>query len=164
MLSQKMEKALNDQVNAEFYSSYLYLAMSAWFTEQNLTGMARWMSLQAQEEWAHGMKIFNFILERGGSVALGAIDEPPAEFESPLAIFEAAYAHEQKVTKLINDLADTADAENDKATGIMLQWFISEQVEEEASAEEIVEKLKLIKDSPNALFMMDSVLGRRGGE
>ncbi len=164
MLSPKMEKALNDQITAEFYSSYLYLSMSAWFASENLMGMAHWMGLQAKEEWGHGMKIYDFVLERGGTVTLGAIDAPPAEFKSPLAIFEAAYGHEQKVTGLINDLADTAAEENDKATAIMLQWFISEQVEEEASALEIVEKLKLIQDSPNGLFMMDSVLGRRGSD
>jgi ferritin len=164
MLLKKMEKALSGQINAEFYSSYLYMSMSVWFTSQNLTGMAKWMTVQAREEWVHGMKIHDFLLERGGRVTLGAVAAPPADFTSPLAVFQAAYKHEQKVTGLIGDLVDLAKAENDHATGVFLQWFVSEQVEEEANAGRIVAKLEQVKDSPQGLFMMDAVLGKRGGE
>ncbi len=165
MLSKKMEKALNDQINAEFYSSYLYLSMSAWFTDQNLRGMARWMGLQAREEWGHGMKIFDYVQEAGGTVKLAALEAPPTTFKSPLAIFQAALKHERKVTTLIDKLADTAAAEKDKATGIFLQWFITEQVEEEANATEIVARLEMVEGgAPHALMMIDSTLGRRGEE
>jgi len=161
MLSKKMLDALNKQVNAELYSSYLYQAMSAHFSAENLKGMARWMALQAQEEHGHAMKIYNFILERGSRVALAAIDAPPASWKSPLAAFEAAYKHEVQVTKAIDGLVKLARAENDNATEVMLQWFVTEQVEEEAQTSEIVQSLKLIGDSPGPLFMYDSVLGRR---
>jgi ferritin len=126
--------------------------------------MARWMAEQAREEWGHGMKIHDFILERGGRVRLQAVEAPPAEFDSPLAIFQAALKHEQKVTGLIGGLVDQAKAENDHATGIFLQGFVSEQVEEEATAGQIVAKLDQIKDSPQGLFMMDALLGKRGAD
>lgn len=164
MLSEKMEEALNEQVNAELYSAYIYLSMAAYFRKTNLPGFARWMELQAQEEVGHAMKIYAFIDERGGAVALKAIDGPPTEWGSPLEAFEAAYGHEQKVTGMINDLVDLADEVDDKAAGAFLQWFVTEQVEEEASAHEIVQKLKLIGDQAGPLFMLDNVMGRRGGE
>ena len=164
MLSKKMQDALNRQINAELYSSYLYLSMAAHFEAANLKGFARWMRVQAQEETAHGMKIYDFVLARGGKVTLTAIDAPKTEWASPLAAFKDVYAHEQKVTALIDGLVDVARKETDNAAEVFLHWFVGEQVEEEANASEIVEKLKRIKESANGLFMLDSVLGKRGGE
>ncbi|PIE35981.1 ferritin [candidate division KSB3 bacterium] len=161
MLSPKMEAALNKQINAEFYSSYLYLSMSADFSAKNLNGFANWMNVQAQEELTHGMKIYNYINEQGGKVLLTAIEAPQTEWDSPLASFEAAYVHEQHVTTLINNLADIAADERDHATGIFLQWFITEQIEEENTASDIVEKLKMIGDHPQGIFMIDRELGAR---
>ncbi len=161
MISEKMIDTLNNQVNAELYSAYIYLSMSAYFESVNLKGFAHWMRLQAQEEVIHGMKIYDFISERGGRVMLRSVDSPPTEWDSPLAAFEGAYAHEQKMTKMINDLANLAISEGDHATNNFLQWFISEQVEEEASANDIVQKLKLVGGSPQGLFMVDHELGQR---
>ena len=161
MISKKMEAALNKQINAEFYSSYLYLSMAADFEAKNLEGFANWMKVQAQEEWGHGMRIYNYVNEQQGRVLLEAIDAPQAEWDSPLAMFEAAYKHEQHVTSLIHNLASLANEEKDYATGIFLQWFVSEQVEEEAHAVSIVEKLKMIKESPQGLMMLDRALGER---
>jgi ferritin len=161
MLSSKMEKALNGQINAELYSSYLYLSMAACFEAANFAGMAQWMRAQAEEEKMHAMKFFDFIVDRGGRVTLTAIDAPETEWDSPLAAFEAAYAHEQKVTGLINDLVKLARSENDAATDTFLQWFVTEQVEEEKNADGIVQKLKMVKDAPHGLLMMDSELGQR---
>jgi ferritin len=161
MLNEKVEKALNNQLNAELYSSYLYLSMAAYFQSINLSGFANWMDVQAKEEWAHGMKFYDFINERGGRVTLQAIDAPPSEWDSPLAVFEAVFGHEQKVTGLINELVELALEERDHATGIFLQWFVTEQVEEEDSANEIVQKIKLMGDARGALFMLDRELGQR---
>ncbi len=161
MLKKKMLKALNDQITAEMFSSYLYLSMEAYFQSLSLTGFAGWMRAQVQEELMHGMKFYDFINERGGKVTLEAIDKPESSWASPFAAFEAILAHEQHVTSLINDLVDLAISEKDHATNIFLQWFVSEQVEEEASASEVVEKLKLVKDNPSGLFMMDAELGKR---
>jgi ferritin len=161
MLSKTMEKALNEQVNAEFYSSYLYLSMSAYFQNLNLSGFASWMKAQAQEELFHAMKFYNFVHERGGKVVLQAIEAPPTEWESPLAAFEAALAHEQKVTGLINDLVNLAIEEKDHATNNFLQWFVSEQVEEEDSVGEVVNKIKLIGQASGGLFMLDRDLAQR---
>jgi len=162
VISKKVQDALNGQINAELYSEYMYLSMSAWFESENLKGMAHWMALQAQEEHAHAMKFFKFIIERGGQVALKAIDAPPAQWDSPLAAFQAVSEHEQKVTGLINKLADLAEKEGDRATAVLLQWFITEQVEEEASAAQIVRNLEMIGEQTGPLFMFDSVLGQRG--
>jgi len=162
MLSKKMEEALNKQVNAELFSSYLYLAMAADFEAKNLPGFAHWLKLQAQEENGHAMKFYEYINDRRGRVTLGAIAAPPAEWDSPLAAFEAVLAHEGKVTGLINGLVELADAENDVATGIMLQWFVSEQVEEEKSADAIVQQLKMIGDRTQGLLMLDRALAQRG--
>jgi ferritin len=164
MLSEKMEAALNEQVNAELYSAYIYLSMAGYFRKMNLPGFAHWMEVQAQEEVGHAMKIYGFIDERGGAVALKAVDGPPTEWASPLEAFQAAYGHEQKVTGMINDLVDLADEVDDKAARAFLQWFVTEQVEEEASADEVVQKLKLVGDQPGPLFMLDNVMGRRGSE
>jgi ferritin len=161
MISKKMEEALNEQVNAEMYSAYMYLSMEAYFKSQNLNGFANWMRAQAQEEMMHAIKIYDFINERGGKVTLKAIDGPPTEWESPLAVFEAVYAHEQKVTGLINGLVDLAIKEKDHATNTFLQWFVNEQVEEEASADEVVQQLKMMKDAPGGMFMLNRELGQR---
>lgn len=161
MLSKKMEQALNKQVNAELYSAYLYLSMDAYFRSQNLNGFANWMRVQMQEEQTHGMKIYDFIAERGGRVTLKAIDEPPTDWDSPLAVFEAVCEHERKVTGLIGGLVDLAMKEKDHATNSFLQWFVDEQVEEEASADLIREKLKMLKSSAGGLFMLDHELGKR---
>jgi len=161
MLKERIEKALNDQVNAEVFSAYLYLSMSASFSEMNFSGFAQWMKVQATEEMVHAMKIYDFIIERGGRVTLTQIDTPETVWESPLAAFEAAYKHEQYVTSRINDLVDIAIEEKDHASNIFLQWFVTEQVEEEASADEIVQKLKLVGNQGNAIFMLDRELGAR---
>ena len=161
MVSEAMQTALNDQIQKEFHSAYIYLSMSAYFEAQNLAGAAHWMRHQAEEEQAHAMKIFEFVSDRGGRVVLQAIGEPPAGFASPLAVFEAAYAHEQKVTKSIHDLYALAVKENDYPTQVMLQWFIGEQVEEEKNASDIVAQLKMVGDSPAAMFMIDRQLGSR---
>lgn len=161
MISKKMEDALNGQVNAELYSAYLYLSMESYFKSQNLMGFANWMRVQTQEEMMHVMKIYDFIDERGGRVLLKAIDGPPTEWESPLTVFEAAYIHEQKVSALINDLVDLAIKEKDHATNSFLQWFVNEQVEEEASADQVVQQLKMVADAPGGIFLLDRELGQR---
>ncbi len=161
MLNKEMEKALNAQVNAEMYSAYLYLSMSAYFQSKSLSGFASWMHVQAQEEMVHAMKLYGFINERGGRVILELIEAPPTEWESPLATLEAVYEHEQKVTGLINELVELALEKHDHATNIFLQWFVSEQVEEEDSANDVVEKIKLMGDARGGLFMLDRELGQR---
>lgn len=161
MFSSAMEKAINDQIQKELYSAYVYLSMAAYFEANNLTGAASWMRLQHQEEQLHAMKFFDFIHDRGGRVVLQAIQQPPTDFASPLAVFEAALAHEQKVSKSIHDLYALAIGENDYPTQAMLQWFINEQVEEERNASAIVAQLKMIGDSPAGLFMIDQQLGAR---
>jgi len=161
MLSKKMEKAINQQINAEFYSSYLYLAMATYFESISLGGFSNWMRQQVQEELFHAMKMFDFVCERGGRVILEAIDKPPSKWKSPLDAFENVLSHEQKVTGLINDLVNLALDERDHATNIFLQWFVSEQVEEEATAGTLVDKLKLIGKDANGLFMLDTELGQR---
>lgn len=160
-MKQKIEEALNEQLNAEFYSGYLYLSMSAWFQARNLGGFSTWMRVQAQEELAHAMKFHDFILERGGRVNLKPIEGPKTEWESPLSAFEDAYAHEQKVTGLINDLVDLAQEERDHASQIFLHWFVTEQVEEEDNASEVVEKIKLVGDAAGGMFMLDREMGQR---
>ncbi len=161
MLSDKMQDALNGQIVAETYSAYLYWSMAAYFESVNLSGFARWMKAQAQEELVHAAKFFDFVVERGGRVTLDAIDAPPTEWDSPLAAFEHAYEHEQKVTGLINNLVDMAVAQRDHATRNFLDWFVDEQVEEEASADGVVQKLRLIGDAPGGLFMLNQELGQR---
>jgi ferritin len=161
MLSPKIQDALNSQINAELYSSYLYLSMSAYCDSQNLAGMASWMRIQAQEEHAHAMKFFDFVNERDGRVLLAQIEAPKTEWTSPLDVFEETLAHEQKVTGLINGLVDLSLEEKDHASNTFLQWFVTEQVEEESTAKTIVDKLKLIGDNPVALYMLDGELGQR---
>lgn len=162
MINKKVEEAINNQINAEMFSSYLYKAMSAYFADLNLTGMAAWMDVQAQEEMTHALKFYDYIIERGGRVKLMAIEEPAFEWGSPIEAFKAAYEHEQYITGRINDLTDLAIQEKDHATMIMLQWFVTEQVEEEASVSEIVGKMEMIADSKHGIYMLDKELGGRG--
>ncbi len=161
MISERMQEALNGQLNAELYSSYLYLSMAAYFQGLNMGGFANWMRVQVQEEDLHAMKFYNFINERGGRVVLKAIDGPPAGWDSPLAAFEAVLEHEQKVTGLINELVELALAEHDHATNIFLQWFVTEQVEEEDSANDVIQKIKMVGEAKGGLFMLDRELGQR---
>ncbi|SIR50415.1 ferritin [Halanaerobium kushneri] len=161
MLKENVEKALNKQINAELYSAYLYQSMAAYFEDKSLAGFARWMDLQAEEEMIHARKIYDFVNERGGRVILEGIDKPKSDWDSNLEVFEDSLAHEQKVTAMINDLVALADQENDYATHSFLQWFVDEQVEEEDSVGEIVDKLKLVGDSAQSLFMMDDKLAAR---
>jgi ferritin len=161
MLNKKVQEAMNEQIKNELYSGYLYLSMSAYFEANNLPGFARWMRLQAEEEQEHALKFFDFVHDRGGRVVLQAIDQPPAEFESQLAVFELTLEHERKVTRLIHELYALALQENDYASQVMLQWFVDEQVEEEKNAEQIVETLKMVGDGGQALVMLDRQLGQR---
>ena len=161
MISKKVQDAFNDQINAELYSAYLYYSIQAYFEELNLEGFANWMTIQIQEELSHVAKFTNFINERGGRVIPKAIECPPIEWESPMAAFEATFVHEQAVSVSINKLVDIAIVENDHASKIFLDWFVSEQVEEEASVNAVVQKLKLMKDSPHGLFMIDRELAQR---
>jgi ferritin len=164
MLSQAMQDAINDQVKHEFYSAYLYLAMSAYCESVNLPGFAHWMRLQSQEELSHGLKLFDHVHERGGRARLHAIDQPPDDFRSPLDIFQKSLEHEQKVTGMIHRLYALAVKENDYAAQVLLQWFITEQVEEEKNAGQIVEQLKLIGDQGAAVLMLDRQLAARAAE
>jgi ferritin len=161
MIDAKIQDAFNEQINAELFSSYLYLSMSAYFESVNLSGMANWMRVQVQEENAHAMKFYNYIHERGGKVELAAIEGPQIEWSSPLDAFEAAYKHECHISSRINDLVDLSINQKDHASNAFLQWFVTEQVEEEASAMEIVDKLKLMGEHKGALFMLDKELGQR---
>jgi len=161
MLSKKMEKALNEQIKWELYSGYMYLSMSAWFADQGLSGFAHWMRLQAQEELAHAMRFFDYVVERGGRAVLAAIDAPPVSWKSPLEAMEKTLEHEQLVTKRINDLVDVAKSGKDHATDIMLQWFVSEQVEEEDSVGEVLAKVRLIGKDGGGLYMLDKELSSR---
>ena len=164
MLSKKMEKALNAQINEELYSSYIYLAMSAYLDAAYYKGMATWMGQQAKEELGHAMKLFAYVQERGGEVALQAIAQPQRSWDGPLAVFENAYAHEQHITGCINKLYELALKEGDHAAAGLLQWFIKEQVEEEATVDPIVHRLKLIGDNLAPLYQLDHELGARGGK
>jgi ferritin len=161
MLSKKIEQAFNEQLNAELYSAYLYIAMAAHFEAENLPGFANWMRVQSQEELLHAVKFYDYINDRDGRVSLKQIAAPPADWPSPLAVFEATLEHEQKVTALINKLADLAADHKDHAATSFLKWFVDEQVEEEKSAGRLVSQLKLIKDNPQGLFMLDRELAAR---
>ncbi len=161
MLPPKLEKALNDQLNFETYSAYIYWSMSAQLETMGLPGFANWMRIQTQEEMAHSQKYYHFIIERGGKVALDAIPKPQSEWPSVLAIFEHALEHERIVTGRINDLMDLALENRDHASNAFLQWFVSEQVEEEATMDDIIQKLKLTEESKGALFLMDQEMIKR---
>ncbi len=161
MINNKVEKAINDQINAELWSAYLYLSMSAWFETQNLQGFANWMRIQWQEETSHAMKFFDYLNERGGTVELMPIAAVQKEWNSALEVFSDTFKHENHVTSLINNLVDIAVAEKDHATSNMLQWFVAEQVEEEANAGQILGQLRLIGDHGHGLLMMDRELASR---
>lgn len=161
MLSKKMEKALNDQINAEIWSAYLYLSMSAYFEADNLPGFANWMKIQWQEELSHANKIFDYVNERGGRVVLQPIAEVKTEWKDIIEVFEETFAHEKHVSALINNLVDIAIQEKDHATNNMLQWFVAEQVEEEATAEEILNHLKRINGFGHGIIMLDREMSQR---
>jgi ferritin len=161
MIDQPMQNAINEQIQHEMGSAYLYLAMAADFHAKGLDGMAQWMKVQAQEEVGHAMRLFNHLDERDGRIELLAIDKPQQEWATPLAMFEAAYEHERFITGKINDLVKIAKEENDNAAEIMLRWFVTEQVEEESSVSKVVDMLKRIGDSGHGLLMLDRELGQR---
>ncbi len=162
MLSKKMEDALNEQINAEFYSAYLYVSMGAYFRSIRLNGFAVWMETQSKEEEEHAKKIYDYVNKRNSRVMLKLIKEPPIEWKSPLDVFEATYVHEQEVTKSIERLINLSEREKDYAAASFLQWFIDEQVEEEYSVLQILERLRMVKDSNQGLLMLDAELGKRG--
>ncbi|HCL78499.1 MAG TPA: ferritin [Synergistaceae bacterium] len=161
MMNKKIESAFNDQINAELFSDYLYLAMAAHLESENLKGMAHWMKVQADEEFEHAKRFVDFIHDRDGKVKYAAIEAPKGKWASPLEAFKEAYEHEQYISKRIHELMDLAIAEKDYPAQEFLHWFVSEQVEEEASTLEIVGKLEMVGDSKNGLFMMDHELGKR---
>ncbi|KAF2961025.1 ferritin [Fervidobacterium sp. 2310opik-2] len=161
MISERVLKALNEQVGKEIFSSYLYLSMATYFDSIDLLGFGKWMKVQAREELGHAMKIYEFIYERGGRVELPAIEKPQSNWESPLKAFEAAYNHERFITESINKIYSLAKEENDYATQEFLNWFVKEQVEEEAQTELILKKLQKLQDSPTALYMLDKEAGSR---
>ncbi len=161
MISKKLQDAINAQINRELYSEYLYLSMSAWFAQESLDGFANWMAVQAQEEHFHAIKFFNYVIERGGKVILEQIDKPDNAFEHPLKAFEMTLEHEQYITKNINDLMDTAIGVNDHAARSFLQWYVDEQVEEEATADKLLSQLKMIGDRIEGVLMLDRELAQR---
>ena len=161
MIPDKIAKAFNEQIQAEFYSAYLYLSMAAWLETEGLEGMGRWMRVQAMEEQTHAMKFFDHILERGGEPELLAIEKPPVKWDSPLAAFENALEHEKYISGRINDLMTLSIAENDHASRTMLQWFVDEQVEEEDNASKNVYNIKMVGDRGQGLLMVDREMGAR---
>jgi ferritin len=161
MLSKKMVDALNKHLNEEFYSSYLYLSMAAHFEEKNLRGFANWFRIQSQEEYGHAMKFYHYIIQTGGTVTLKQIIEPKTSWKSVMEVFKDTLAHEQKITGLIHKLVDAAIQSKDYPTNNFLQWFVGEQVEEEATVEEIINKLEMIGDNKGGLYMLDRELGAR---
>jgi len=163
MLGKRMQDAINEQINAELYSAYLYLSMAAYTEAANLPGFAHWMRAQANEEVEHALKFFKYVGERGGRVVLTAIEQPQVEWTSPLHVFEHTLEHERKVTSLIHGLYEVALAEKDYASQMLLHWYIEEQVEEESNAEQIVAALKMAGEKPQGLLMVDRQLASRGG-
>ncbi len=161
MLNDEIGKGINDQINAELYSAYLYYSMAAFFESLSLKGFCHWLRVQALEEMTHVQKFFAYLNDRGSRVLLQPIEAPPAEWESPLAVFEAVYAHEVEVTGLINKLMDLALSKSDHASVSFLQWFVSEQVEEEATADEVFQKLKLVEKTEGGLFLLDQEMDQR---
>ncbi len=161
MINEKLEKAFNDQINAELYSEYFYLSMVAYFERMNLQGFKNWMNVQVQEEHAHAMGMFDYLQERGGKVTLQTIEAPKADWESPLEVFEDVLKHEQLVTSKINSLTDVADEVKDRAAVSFLDWYIKEQVEEEANVGNVLKTLKLICNDANCLYMLDKELAAR---
>jgi len=161
MLKPNIQDALNEQLNAELFSSYLYLSMAAHFEATTMPGIANWMRIQAQEELTHALKFYDFINDRNGRVTLTRVEGPKTEWNSAIEAFEDTYEHEQKVTGLIDNLVDLAVAEKDHATEAFLQWFVTEQVEEESSVATILDRLKLVGNNGVALYMIDGQLGQR---
>lgn len=161
MLKQSIEDRLNDQIQIELQSAYVYYAMAAYFESTNLSGLANWMIVQAQEEIGHAHRIFDYVNDRGGRARLAAIDAPQESWDSPLAAIEDAYNHECAVSEKINECVALANSENDQMTHTFLQWFVSEQIEEEATADDLVHKLKRIGDDASGLFLLDNELGKR---
>ncbi len=161
MLSKKLQDALNRQINEEYYSSYLYTAMVAYMADLNLDGCAHWMKMQAEEEHQHALKIFDYMVERGARVELLEVKAPPKDWDSPLDAFKAALEHEKYMTKNINALADLAIEEKDHATNNLMQWYVTEQVEEEANVDDIVKKMEMIGGTGHGLFMIDRELKTR---
>lgn len=160
-MNTSIQKAINDQINAELYSAYLYLAMSAYFEAKNLKGFAAWMKVQSKEEVAHAMKFYEYVIERGGSVELSAIEKPPVSFDSPMAVLKETLEHEKLVTSLIHKLFELGAAEKDYAFQSFLKWYIDEQVEEEASAQDLIDRLSLAGKEGPGLYMLDKELGGR---
>ena len=161
MIKKEVLDAINEQINAESYSSYLYLSMAAYFEDMGLSGFANWMKIQYQEEAAHALKFFNYLTERNGKVVLKAIDQVPVDFGGIVDVFEKTLVHENHVTDLINNLMNVAMAANDHASQSFLKWFVDEQVEEESNVQKILDTLKLIDGQGNGIFMMDRELGQR---
>lgn len=161
MISKTIEDAFNEQINAETYSAYLYWSMSAALEDMNLPGFANWMRIQAQEEMGHATKFYSQIVERGGKVRLTAIEGPPTEWDSVKAILQEVLSHEQLVTGLINDMMDLAIQEKDHAANMFLQWFVTEQVEEEATATEVLGKLEIVGSTTGGLYMLDKEMSQR---
>ena len=161
MLNKKVEAAINSQINAELYSAYLYLSMAAYFESENLPGFANWMRVQFEEEQFHGLKMFDYVNERGGRVVLAPIEGPKTEWANIIEVFEETYKHEQHVTSLINNLMDVSIAEKDHASVNFLQWYVNEQVEEEANCEKLLFQLRLIDGKGQGLLMLDRELGTR---
>ena len=161
MVSKTVQSAMNDQITAEFYAAYFYLSMAAYFDEANFPGFANWMRLQNQEEMVHGMKLFDFMIDNGGHIELGAIEQPPSSFDGSLAAMKATLQHEQHVTRAINSLYELALKEKDYPAQVVLQWFIAEQTEEEKTVSDIIARLELAGDNPSALLMIDSQLAGR---
>jgi ferritin len=160
-MDKQLEKLIQDQIKNEWYSAYLYTSMAAWFESENLEGFAHWMYKQAAEETEHGKKMFEFLIDRGVKIVLQAIPQPPSDFASPQAIFEQSLEHEKKVTALINGIADQADKVNDHPTKVFIQWFITEQVEEEKNASQILDLLKKIPPNSAGIFQLDHRLMKR---
>lgn len=161
MINQKIEKALNSQINKELFSSYIYLSMSSYFESKNLTGMATWMKIQADEEHLHAMKFYAYVIQKGGRVILSAIEAPKSEWKSVLEVFEETYTHEKFITASIDELVNLSLEVKDHATNNFLQWFVTEQVEEEANVTKIIDDLKMIGDNSYGVFMLDRELGTR---
>ena len=161
MIGQRIQTVMNEQIKHETFSAYLYFSMAAYFHSKSLDGMAQWMKAQAQEEFGHALRFFNHINDRGGRIEFQSLEKPQTEWDSPIAAFRAALKHEEFITSKINDLATLADEENDRAAGIMLQWFVTEQVEEEDTVSTVIDMLELIGDSGHGILMADRELGSR---
>lgn len=164
VINKNVEKAINEQINAELFSSYLYLSMAAYFYQENLSGFGKWFEVQSKEEVEHAMKMYKYVIERGGKITLKEIGQPKTEFKGVLEIAEEAYNHELKVTGLIHKLLETAQNEKDYPTVSFLQWYVNEQVEEEANTSQIIEWIKMTEGKRSALMMVDQQMGRRSDD